>query len=304
MRARTIALFIVALFILSLLPLAFWRAAGDTGGDSEAFTRRYLAALYARDYGQIYSWLSAEDRRAKSRQEYLTENPPFTGAALDVARRVARLIDIENVREERRGDRATVRFAFRAPDANDDAIEQLVYEFDAERLARVPEAQRRAIARRLEEMKRQNILPTVAGEDKIELAREGGKWRIVSDWSGAIRVRFKGEVKEGLAWDFRPLKETVLIKPGETLRVIYSAKNISNRPLTGKARHIDDPKDAEKYLDVVQCFCFIRETLKPGETKELPLVFRLRSAVPDNIKEFTLEYQFYPIEKFPQGEAH
>src|SRR5690242_6633987 len=264
MRARTIALFIIALFILSLLPLAFWRAAGDTGGgDAEAFTRRYLAAFYARDYGQIYAWLSAADRRAKSRQEYLIENPPFTGAALDMARRVARLIDVENIREERHGDRATVRFAFRAPDANDDVIEQLVYDFDAERLARLPEAERRAIALQLEEMKRQNLLPTVAGEDKIELAREGGEWRIVSDWSGAIRVRFKGEVKEGLAWDFRPLKETVLIKPGETMRVMYSAKNISDRPLTGKARHIDDPKDAEKYLDVVQCFCFFRETLKP-----------------------------------------
>jgi Cytochrome c oxidase assembly protein CtaG/Cox11 len=304
MRARTIGLLVIALVVLSVLPVAFWRGAGRSGGDAAAFTRRYLAALYARDYGQIYSWLSAEDRRAKSREEYLTENPPFTGAALDMARRVARLIDVDDIREERRGERATVRFAFRAPDANDDAIEQLVYEFNAERLAQLPASERRAIERQLEEMKRRNLLPTVAGEDKIELVREGGAWKIVSDWSGAIRVRFKGEVKEGLAWDFRPLKDTVLIKPGETLRVMYRAKNISDRPLTGKARHIDDPKDAEKYLDVVQCFCFIRETLKPGEAKELPLVFRLRGAVPDNVKEFTLDYQFYPIEKFPPGEAH
>jgi Cytochrome c oxidase assembly protein CtaG/Cox11 len=305
MRARTIGLFLLALAILALLPLAFWHGAERAGsGDAAAFTRRYLAALYARDYGQIYSWLSTEDRRAKSREEYLTENPPFTGAALHMARRVARLIDIDNIREERHGERATVRFAFRAPDANDAAVEQLVYDFDAERLARLPEDERRAIARQLEEMKRRKLLPMVEGEDKVELAREDGEWRIVSDWSGAVRVRFQGEVKEGLAWDFRPLKETVLIKPGETLRVIYSAKNLSDRPLTGKARHIDDPKDAEKYLDVVQCFCFIRETLKAGETKELPLVFRLRAAVPESIKEFTLNYQFYPIEKFPQGEPH
>ena len=299
MRGRTIGLFILALLVLLILPLAFWRSAGREAGDAAAFTRRYLTALYARDYGRIYSWLSAEDRRAKSRAEYLSENPPFTGAALDMARRVARLIEIKNIREENHGGRTTVRFAFRAPDANDDAVEQLVYEFDADRLVRLSESERRAIERFLEALKRQNALPMIEGEDKIELARESGEWKIVTDWNGAIRVRFTGEVKEGLAWDFRPLKETVLARPGETLRVVYSARNLSPRTLTGKARHIDEPKDAEKYLEVIQCFCFIRETLRAGETKELPLVFRLKSAVPDHIKEFHLDYQFYPIEKFP-----
>src|SRR5258705_13686633 len=99
MRGRTIALFILALLVLSILPLAFWRSAERSGGDAAEFPRRYLAALYARDYGRIYSWLSAEDRRAKSREEYLSENPPFSGAALDMARRIARLIEIDNIRE-------------------------------------------------------------------------------------------------------------------------------------------------------------------------------------------------------------
>lgn len=299
MRGRTIALFILALLILLILPVAFWPSAGRSGGDAAAFTRRYLAALYARDYGRIYSWLSAEDRRAKSRAEYLSENPPFSGAALDMARRLSRMIEIKNIREETRGDRTTVRFAFRAPDANDETVEQLVHDFDADRLGRLTENDRRAIERRLAAMKEQDALPMIEGEDRVELARESGEWKIVTDWSGAIRVRFKGEVKEGLAWDFRPLKEIVLAKPGETLRVVYTAKNLSARTLTGKARHLDEPNDAEKYLEIIQCFCFIRETLGPGEAKELPLVFRVRGEVPKDMKEFTLDYQFYPIEKFP-----
>ncbi|HTM06906.1 MAG TPA: cytochrome c oxidase assembly protein [Verrucomicrobiae bacterium] len=299
MRGRTIALFILALLILLILPAAFWRSAARTGGDAGTFARRYLAALYARDYGRIYSWLSAEDRHAKSRAEYLSENPPFSGAALDMSRRLARMIEITNVREETRGERTTVRFSFRAPDANDETVEQLVYDFDPDRLGRLSENDRRAIGRRLEAMKEQNMLAMIDGEDRLELARESGEWKIVTDWSGAIRVNFKGEVKEGLAWDFHPVKETVLAKPGETLRVIYTAKNLSAQELTGKARHLDEPKDAEKYLEIIQCFCFIRERLKPGETKELPLVFRIRGEVPKDIKEFTLDYQFYPIEKFP-----
>jgi hypothetical protein len=300
MHGRSIGLFIVALIVLAVLPLAFWRAAPSTGGEAAEFTRRYLAAVYARDYGRIYPWLSAEDRKSKSREEYLSENPSFSGAALDMARRLARMIEVKDVREEVRGERATVHFAFRAPDANDETVERLVYDFDAERLARLPESDRRAIERKLEAMKRQNTLPMIEGEDQIQLAKESGEWKIVNNWSGAIRVRFQGEVKEGLAWDFHPAKESVLAKPGETLRVIYTARNLTGRALTGKARHLEEPKDAEKYLDIIQCFCFIRETLGPGETKELPLVFRVRT-IPQGLKEFRLNYQFYPIEKFPKG---
>ena len=71
--------------------------------------------------------------------------------------------------------------------------------------------------------------------------------------------------------------------------------------MTAKARHIDQPRElAAKYLDVIQCFCFIRETLAPGEEKELPLVFRVDLDVPRDIKEFVVTYQFFPLEKFPK----
>jgi hypothetical protein len=300
MHARSIVLFVIALLVLSILPLAFWRIQPVADGDASEFTRRYLAALYARDYGRVYSLLSAEDRKAKSRDEYLTENPSFSGASLDVARGLARMIELKDVRADINRERASVRFAFRAPDANNPAVQRLAQDFDAGRLATLSPNDRRAIAREFEELRAQNALPMIEGEDRVDLVKESGRWRVATNTAGAIRVRFSGEVKEGLAWDFRPLKDTVLARPGETLRVVYTATNRSGRIVTGKARHIDDPADAEKYLEIVQCFCFIRETLGPGETKEFPLVFRVTGAVPDSIKEFHLTYVFYPIEKFPK----
>jgi hypothetical protein len=245
--------------------------------------------------------LSAEDRKAKSRDEYLTENPSFSGAASEVARGLARMIELKDVRADVSGDRATVRFAFRAPDANNPAVQRLAQDFDAGRLAGLSQNDRRAIEREFEDLRARNALPMIEGEDQVDLVKEAGRWRVATNTAGAVRVRFSGEVKEGLAWDFRPLKDTVLARPGETLRVVYTATNRSGRILTGKARHIDDPADAEKYLEIVQCFCFIRETLRPGETKEFPLVFRVTGDVPESIKEFHLTYQFYPIEKFPKG---
>src|SRR6185295_17389868 len=114
MHARSIALFVVALVILSILPVAFWRVRPVADGDAAEFARRYLAVLYARDYATVYSLLSTEDRKAKSRAEYLTENPSFSGAALEVARGLARMIELKDVRADVNGGRATVRFAFRA----------------------------------------------------------------------------------------------------------------------------------------------------------------------------------------------
>lgn len=134
--------------------------------------------------------------------------------------------------------------------------------------------------------------------------RERGKWRVSLDWAGALRVRFVAEVKEGLPWEFRPVQETVLARPGETLQTLYKVKNLSNRPITAKARHLDEPKEqARKYLEIIQCFCFIQITLAPGEEKELPLVFRVHWDAPEEAKEFRVTYDFYPIEKFLEKES-
>jgi cytochrome c oxidase assembly protein subunit 11 len=71
--------------------------------------------------------------------------------------------------------------------------------------------------------------------------------------------------------------------------------------VTAKARHQDEPKGlADKYLEIVQCFCFIQQTLAPGEEKELPVVFRVRWDVSKEVREFRVNYEFYPIDKFPK----
>ncbi|HEX9446248.1 MAG TPA: cytochrome c oxidase assembly protein, partial [Candidatus Binatia bacterium] len=157
---------------------------------------------------------------------------------------------------------------------------------------------------KLAALKKRGALPMIEGEDALELVREDGGWRVFNNWSAAVRVRFRAEVKEGLPWEFRPLQEVVRAKPGETLQAFYEAKNLSDKPVTAKALHIDAPKEAEKYLEIIQCFCLIRETLRPGESKKLPLTFRVKEGAPEDVKEFEVHYQFYPLEKFPQNKLH
>ena len=297
-------LFLAASTALLILPVAYLSMGEPRSSDEDPVQvlKYYLKAVYARDYRMAYKRISVEDRRHKSEAEYLRENPSFSAASLELTRKLPEMIEFSNLRTEIMGNRATIRFLVRLPDANAPPLQKLLLEFDPDRLARLSTEEIQAVKKKLESMRGQGNLPMIEGEDSLELARENGQWRVLLGWAGAIRIRFVAEVKEGLPWEFRPVQETVLAKPGETLQTLYKVRNLSSKPITAKARHLDEPKEqAAKYLEIIQCFCFIQITLAPGEEKELPLVFRVHWNVPRDVKEFRVTYDFYPIEKFSQG---
>ncbi len=278
-------------------------AAEDTARFRDLVSR-YLRAVYAQDYAEAYRYVSQRDRLAKSEAAYLKENPSFTGAARELARGLAGRIQVGPLSSDVRGDSATVRFDITLPDANSPELQKLFAGFDPDELNRLTPEGRRNILETLDAMSRAGRLPTIAGEESLDLLREEGRWSIFRNWDEAVKVFFHAEVKEGLPWAFEPLQKMVLARPGETLHAAYRARNLSDRAVTGKARHVDTPKEAAaKYLNVIQCFCFLRETLEPGQAKELPLVFRVDWDVPRENGEFHVTYQFYPSDRFPDGAA-
>lgn len=287
-----------------LIPLLTYLSMAESlvpANDSAKVVKQYLKAVYARDYRTAYQWISAKDRKNKNKEDYLRENPSFSGPALELTQKLARMIEFHDIKTDFRGRRATVRFTVKLPNAADPRIQELLLDFDKERLARLSKEEIRAIERKLESARKQGTLPMIEGEDSLEVVREDDQWKVFTNWAGAIRVRFKAEVKENLPWEFRPLQDTVLATPGETLQAVYKAKNLSDGPITAKARHRDEPKKlASEFLEIVQCFCFIQQTLAPGEEKELPLVFRVQGGVPSDVMEFRVNYEFYPIDKFPE----
>ncbi|MBI4561107.1 MAG: cytochrome c oxidase assembly protein, partial [Candidatus Rokubacteria bacterium] len=112
-----------------------------------------------------------------------------------------------------------------------------------------------------------------------------------------------GAVRAGLPWAFEPVQPVVRAQPGETLQTAYRVRNLSNREVAAKARHILDPPEKTGYLQVVNCFCFIQQTLKPREARELPVVFRVNGNVPKSLRAITVHYEFYPIDRFPAGKG-
>lgn len=119
-----------------------------------------------------------------------------------------------------------------------------------------------------------------------------------------VKVRFDANVSGGLPWDFKPVQREVTVRIGETTIINYEAKNISDRPASGRATFNVSPDLTGSYFNKVQCFCFTDTTLAAGETMEMPVMFFVD---PDIVKEkdlkglttITLSYTFFPLDKEP-----
>jgi len=119
--------------------------------------------------------------------------------------------------------------------------------------------------------------------------------------AGQIGIRFDANVHPGLPWKFEPEQLKVRVAPGESTKIFYRAQNLSAKPITGQAAFNVTPDQAGKYFNKIQCFCFSEQTLKPGQSVDMPVVFFVDPKIKTDedtrdIDEITLSYTFYPVE--------
>ena len=117
-----------------------------------------------------------------------------------------------------------------------------------------------------------------------------------------VSVRFDANTSGNLKWSFHAVQTAMKVKAGDQTLAFFKAKNVSDQPLTGSAVFNVTPPQAGAYFNKIQCFCFTEQTLKPGESLEFPVSFFVDPEMfkdPDaaGIKEITLSYTFYPVDK-------
>jgi cytochrome c oxidase assembly protein subunit 11 len=120
------------------------------------------------------------------------------------------------------------------------------------------------------------------------------------DTGRTVRVEFTGTVMPGLPWEMRPLTLSLDIHPGELQQVSYLVRNTSNRTIIGQAVPSISPGQAAQHFEKIECFCFSQQTLGPGEAREMPLAFIVKSEVDRSIRHITLSYAFFGVDGQPQ----
>ncbi len=116
-----------------------------------------------------------------------------------------------------------------------------------------------------------------------------------------VEVRFDANHVPTLPWSFVPEKREQVVTLGEKNMAFFTATNHARFPVTGRATFNVTPTQAGSYFAKIQCFCFTEQTLQPGQTVRMPVIFYVDPAVakdPDtrDIAAITLSYTFYPID--------
>jgi cytochrome c oxidase assembly protein subunit 11 len=117
------------------------------------------------------------------------------------------------------------------------------------------------------------------------------------DMSRTVTVEFTALATSGLPWEFKPLVKKLELHPGETAEVKYLARNLAQEEITGQAIPSVTPGESAPHFKKIECFCFTQQTLKPGETREMPVRFYVDAGLGRDVHTITLAYSFFNTDK-------
>jgi len=115
-----------------------------------------------------------------------------------------------------------------------------------------------------------------------------------------LTIRFDSNVMPGLPWKFMPEQNSIKLHIGEVATVHYKVINEAARTITAQASYNVTPTTVGAYFDKINCFCFTQQTMKPGETREMTVVFYVDPEIMDDrdqdpLNTITLSYTFYRL---------
>ena len=136
-----------------------------------------------------------------------------------------------------------------------------------------------------------NVLSVV--EQKREDVVTGRRLNTQVDATRTITVEFDANARG--PWDFKPAVASMQVHPGEMATVMYEFRNKQDRTMAAQAIPSYAPKQAMPHFNKLECFCFNEYTLKPGESKQWPVVFVIDTKLPKDVTTITLSYTFFEV---------
>jgi len=114
------------------------------------------------------------------------------------------------------------------------------------------------------------------------------------DTSRTVTIEFDANAHD-LPWRFKPLVRHIDVHPGQVASVEYEVVNERPANVTGQAVPSYGPQLAGEYFKKLECFCFTQQTLAPGETRRMPVLFVIDPKLPKDVNSIAISYTFFEV---------
>ena len=88
-----------------------------------------------------------------------------------------------------------------------------------------------------------------------------------------ITLNLDTKVEENLSWNFSTINNSMKVKIGQLYKIDFNVENYGSMKSFGKAIYDVSPKLLKKYFVEIDCFCYKKQTLLPGEKSTYSITF-------------------------------
>ncbi|MXX99175.1 MAG: cytochrome c oxidase assembly protein [Gammaproteobacteria bacterium] len=117
------------------------------------------------------------------------------------------------------------------------------------------------------------------------------------DASRDITVEFIANRNLAMNWQFEPNVDKFVVHPGKTYSTYYKVKNLSATDMIGQAVPSISPPAAASHFKKIECFCFDKQNLRAGETRDMEVRFIVSPDLPAHLSTISLSYTFFDVSK-------
>ena len=100
----------------------------------------------------------------------------------------------------------------------------------------------------------------------------------------SINLTFNTFVEKDLPWKFLSKPRYINTKIGQVYRIEFNVQNEGKKQLSGKAIYEIKPNFFKQYFVEMDCFCYKKQTLLPGEKNKYSVTFYIDDGILKNLK--------------------
>lgn len=123
-----------------------------------------------------------------------------------------------------------------------------------------------------------------------------------------VTILFDANTSRDIPWQFEPVQRSITLHVGESGLAYYRATNTSDHRVTGVATYNVAPYKAAAYFSKIECFCFTEQTLEPGQSMDMPVLFFVDPLIAeerrlDDVTAITLSYTFFETDEAASSQS-